>query len=89
MPKTYAYFQRMNDRIPCSFALLKRKQNVCSSTAGKKFPLIKVNKQTLFWKFKTQTSPVLGKIKFRASAHQQFINQLAPRNVAQAPKKFS
>ena len=44
MPKTYAYFQRMNDRIPWSFALLKRKQNVCSSTVGKKFPLIKVSK---------------------------------------------
>lgn len=59
VPKTYAYFQRMNDRIPCSFALLKRKQNVCSSTVDKKFPPIKVNKQTLFWKFQTQTSPVL------------------------------
>ena len=39
--------------FPAHFALLKQKRETCSSTTGKTFPLIKVNKQALFWKFKT------------------------------------
>lgn len=42
--------------FPAPFALLKR-YNVCSSTVGKKFWLIKVNKKAFFWKFETQLAP--------------------------------
>ena len=39
--------------FPAHFVLLKWKgKNVCLSTVGKKFQLIEVNKQALFWKWK-------------------------------------
>ena len=42
----YAYFQWRNDRIPCSLCAFEMKTyNVCLSTVGKKFPLLKINKQ--------------------------------------------
>ena len=42
----YSYFQWRNDRIPCSLCAFEMKTlNVCLSTVGKKFPLLKINKQ--------------------------------------------
>ena len=44
--------------FPAHFALLKQKCETCSLTMGKTFPLLKVNKQALFWKLKTRTNQV-------------------------------
>ena len=52
--------------FPAHFALLKRKRKTCLSTGDKKFPLIKVNKRALFWKFESRTNRVLRRVN-RAS----------------------
>ena len=59
---------------------------MCLSTIGKKFPLIKVNRQALSKKFETWTNLFWDAwIKFWASAYLfKFIDQLATKNMTQA-----
>ena len=47
----------MTEFRPAHLALLKQKC-LLTLTVGKKFMLLKVNKQALYWKFKTQTNQV-------------------------------
>jgi len=47
----------MTEFHPAHFALLKQKC-LLTLTVGKKFMLLKVNKQALYWKFKTQRNRV-------------------------------
>ena len=78
-------FSEGTTEFPAHFALLKRKCKKCSLTVGKISPLITVNKQALFWKFKTQTNQV-SRICLPIF---KFIEQWVPRNVARAAKFFS
>ena len=51
--------ERMTE-FSAHFALLKWKRKMCVCLQyAQKFPLIKVNKQALFWKFETQTNRLL------------------------------
>ena len=84
-----AHFQWRNDRIPaCSFGTFETKC-LLTLTVGKKFTLLKVNKQALYWKFKTQTNQVsrYSWIEFWVNLLNYFIclsyrSLWAPRNVA-------
>ena len=67
VPKNYdssdnslcAHFQWRNDRIPaCSFGTFETKMFVNIDCRQKIYMLLKVNKQALYWKFKTQTNQV-------------------------------
>ena len=85
-------FSEGTTEFPAHFALLKRKCKKCSLTVGKISPLITVNKQALFWKFKTQTNQVSrcgNQVSRICLPIFQFIEQWAPRNVARAAKFFS
>ena len=42
-------------------------KNVCSSTVGEKLPLLKGNKQALFWKFETQRNRVSRRVNLVSS----------------------
>jgi len=78
--------------FPAHFALLKLKRKKCSLTVGKIPPLITVNKQALFWKFKTQTNQVsrcVNQVSRICLPIFKFIEQWAPRNVARAAKFLS
>ena len=66
--------------------------NKCSLTVGKISLLITVNKQALFWKFKTQTNQVSrcgNQVSRICLPIFKFIEQWAPRKVPRAAKFLS